>query len=102
VVKPAYLLALPYLPRLVLATAIAFLPIYLANIAFAKRFAQTADAQEAFAVNLLGAILGGCLEYAALLTGYDNLLIVTGVIYLIAFALLPADARGGWVRQLPR
>ena len=77
VVKPAYLLALPYAPRLLLATVIAFLPIFLANIAFAKRFAQTADAQEAFAVNLLGAIVGGCLEYAALLTGYDDLLIVT-------------------------
>ncbi len=57
--------------------SLAFLPIFLANIAFAKRFAQTADAQEAFAVNLLGAIVGGCLEYAALLTGYDDLLIVT-------------------------
>ena len=91
VVKPAYLLALPYLPRLLLATVLAFLPIFLANVAFAKRFSQTADAQEAFAVNLLGAILGGCLEYAALLTGYDDLLIVTGVIYLIAFALLPAS-----------
>ena len=101
VVKPAYLLALPYLPRLLLATVLAFLPIYLANIAFAKRFAQTADAQEAFAVNLLGAILGGCLEYAALLTGYDDLLIVAGAIYLIAFALLPASARTSWSRQLP-
>jgi len=101
VVKPAYLLALPYAPRLLLATVIAFLPIFLANIAFAKRFAQTADAQEAFAVNLLGAIVGGCLEYAALLTGYDDLLIVTAGIYLLAFALLPRAARAGWGRQLP-
>ena len=101
VVKPAYLLALPYAPRLLLATVIAFLPIFLANIAFAKRFAQTADAQEAFAVNLLGAIVGGCLEYAALLTGYDDLLIVTAGIYLLAFALLPRSARAGWGRQLP-
>ena len=93
VVSPDQLLGLPFWPRLVAATLIAFLPIFLANVAFAKRFAQTADAQEAFAVNLLGAILGGCLEYAALLTGYANLLIVVGVLYLVAFLLLPRAAR---------
>ena len=43
----------------------------------------------AFGVNLLGAILGGCLEYAALLTGYRNLLIVVAVLYLFAFLLKP-------------
>ena len=93
VVRPEYLLGLPPAPRLLCATALAFLPVFLANIAFAKRFADTADSQEAFAVNLLGAIVGGCLEYAALLTGYDDLLIVTAVIYLIAFGLLPRAAR---------
>ncbi|MDX6301347.1 MAG: hypothetical protein QOF53_2561 [Nocardioidaceae bacterium] len=92
-VHPDYLLGLPFLPRLLVATVLAFLPIFLANVAFAKRFAATADSQEAFAVNLLGAIVGGCLEYGALLTGYDNLLVVTGVIYLLAFSLLPAEHR---------
>ncbi|MEO7943355.1 MAG: spermidine synthase [Marmoricola sp.] len=96
VVRPDYLLGLPFGPRLVAATGLAFLPIFLANVAFAKRFAETADSQEAFGVNLLGAILGGCLEYAALLTGYDNLLIVTAAIYLIAFSLLPKSARSSW------
>ncbi len=70
VVRPEWLLGLPLLPRLVTATVLAFLPIFLANMAFAKRFAATADSQEAFGVNLLGAIVGGCLEYVALLTGY--------------------------------
>jgi SAM-dependent methyltransferase len=95
-VKPEYLLALPFVPRLVLATVIAFLPVFLANVAFSKRFSQTADSQQAFGINLLGAIVGGCLEYAALLTGYDNLLIVTAGIYLIAFVLLPKSARTSW------
>jgi SAM-dependent methyltransferase len=96
VVRPDYLLGLPFAPRLLVATVLAFLPIFLANVAFAKRFADTADSQEAFGVNLLGAIVGGCLEYAALLTGYDNLLIVTAAIYLIAFSLLPRAARSSW------
>jgi SAM-dependent methyltransferase len=89
VIRPELLLGLPFGPRLAAATVLAFLPIFLANVAFAKRFADTADSQEAFGVNLLGAIVGGCLEYAALLTGYDNLLLLTAGIYLLAFSLLP-------------
>lgn len=92
-VKPAYLLGLSFTPRLLVATLLAFLPIYLANVAFSKRFAASSDAQGAFAVNLLGAIVGGCLEYGALLVGYDNLLVVTGVLYLAAFLLLPRETR---------
>jgi hypothetical protein len=100
VVRPDHLLGLPFAPRLLAATVLAFLPIFLANVAFAKRFADTADSQEAFGVNLLGAIVGGCLEYAALVTGYNNLLIVTAVIYLIAFGLLPRTARSSWRSSL--
>jgi hypothetical protein len=85
-VQPAMLLGLSFVPRLLAAIALAFIPIFLANVAFAKRFA---DSRSAFGVNLLGAIVGGCLEYAALLTGYNNLLIVTGVLYLLAFLLVP-------------
>jgi hypothetical protein len=87
------LLALPLLPRVVAAVALAFTPIYLANVAFAKRFAVTDDSRAAFAVNILGAMVGGCLEYLALLTGYRNLLILTALLYLAAFALTPRRAR---------
>lgn len=87
---PAHaLLGLPFWPRLVVAVLLAFVPIYLANIAFAKRFAASEDSQSAFGINLLGAIVGGCLEYAALLTGYRNLLVVVAVLYLAAFLLKP-------------
>jgi SAM-dependent methyltransferase len=88
-VPPDWLLGLPFAPRLVVAVLLAFLPIYLANIAFAKRFSESADSRAAFAVNILGAIVGGCLEYAALLTGYANLLLVVGALYLLAFLLKP-------------
>ncbi len=89
VVRPEWLLSLPFEPRLVAAVLLAFVPIYLANIAFAKRFAQSADSQSAFGINLLGAMIGGCIEYAALLTGYRNLLIVVALIFLAAFLLKP-------------
>jgi SAM-dependent methyltransferase len=83
------LLALPLTARLVAAVALAFAPIYLANVAFAKRFSTCDDSRAAFAVNVLGAMVGGCLEYLALLTGYRNLLILAGLLYLAAFVLTP-------------
>ena len=89
VVRPDWLLPLPFVPRLLVAVLLAFLPIYLANIAFAKRFSEAGDSRAAFAINILGAIVGGCLEYAALLTGYANLLLVVGALYGVAFLLKP-------------
>ena len=88
-IPPEWLLQLSFWPRLVVATVVAFVPIFLANVAFAKRFAESDSSRAAFGVNLLGAILGGCLEYAALLTGYRNLLVVVAGLYLLAFLLTP-------------
>ena len=92
-VPASALLALDFWPRLVAATLLAFLPIYFANIAFAKRFGASDDSPSAFGINLLGAMVGGCLEYAALLTGYRNLLVLVAVLYLLAFVLKPRDAQ---------
>jgi hypothetical protein len=88
----ASLLALSMSPRLIAATALAFAPIYLANLAFAKRFSMTDDVPGAFGVNVLGSMVGGCIEYAALLVGFRNLLLVAGLLYLAAFMLLPRRA----------
>ncbi|MFB9247561.1 spermidine synthase [Sphaerisporangium melleum] len=92
-VPNAWLLGLPVPLRAVCAVVVAFLPIFAANVVFAKRFADTADATVAFGANLLGAILGGCLEYLSLVIGYEGLLVVAGLLYLGAFALLPRTAR---------
>jgi hypothetical protein len=97
-VQPDWLLVLPFVPRLVAAVLLAFVPIYLANIAFAKRFRESSDSRAAFAVNILGAIVGGCLEYAALLTGYANLLLLVGALYLLAFVLTPRAVGTAWSR----
>jgi hypothetical protein len=39
----------------------------------------------AFASNLLGAMVGGALEYLALLTGYRVLLIMVALLYAVAW-----------------
>ncbi len=84
-----WLLSLPLPLRAVAAVTVAFLPIFAANVVFAKRFAETADATTSFGANLLGAMVGGCLEYVALVIGYQGLLVVAALLYVGAFLLLP-------------
>jgi SAM-dependent methyltransferase len=88
-VPSSWLLSLGVAPRAIAAIAISFLPIFAANIIFAKRFAATANAPLAFGTNLLGAIFGGCLEYLSLVIGYRALLVVAGGLYLSAYLAMP-------------
>ncbi len=86
-VPPDLLLGLPVFPRFVIAVVVAFAPVFLANLVFARRFRDVAASNLAFATNLLGAMLGGVLEYASLVTGYRALLIVIALLYAGAFML---------------
>ncbi len=88
-----WILGLPVVPRAIVACALAFAPIFWANIAFAKRFAASSSSTDAFAINILGAMVGGCMEYLALITGYRSLLIIVGLLYLAAFLLRPGERK---------
>lgn len=78
------LLDLAPVPRFAAAVTIAFLPVFLANLVFAVRFRDTASSTTAFGANLLGAMLGGALEYLSLVLGFDALLVVVGLLYGLA------------------
>ena len=73
------------LPRFVLAVIIAFVSIFLANMVFAQRFRDTGDSTTAFGANLLGAMIGGILEYSSLIIGYRWLLVLVALLYGLAF-----------------
>jgi len=73
--------------RYVLAAAIAFAPVFVANLVFAYSFRDTAAADMAFASNLVGAMVGGALEYVALLAGFQVLLVIVAVLYATAWLL---------------
>jgi SAM-dependent methyltransferase len=77
-------LRLDFVGRFVVACLLAFTPILIANVIFAQRFRDAGDSVTAFGANLLGAMLGGILEYASLLTGYRTLLILVAVLYGLA------------------
>jgi hypothetical protein len=87
------LLGLPIIPRLLAAVALAFFPIFIANLIFAERFRDTADPTAAFGANLLGAMVGGTLEYLSLLTGFRALLILVAVLYGAAYLFAPRTSR---------
>ncbi len=79
------LLALGTVPRFLAATSLAFAPVFFANLVFAERFGQVEAPTVAFGANLLGAMVGGALEYASLVIGYRGLLLVTAALYGLAF-----------------
>jgi SAM-dependent methyltransferase len=84
-VPPESLLDLDFVPRFVAAVALGFTPVFIANLVFADRFREVGASGIAFGTNLLGAIVGGVLEYGALMTGYRALLIVVAALYAVAF-----------------
>jgi hypothetical protein len=84
-VPPAVLLDLPVPLRFLAGVAVAFAPIFLANLVFAQRFRTVGASTVAFGANLLGAMVGGLLEYLALLTGYRLLLVLVAALYGLAF-----------------
>ena len=84
-VPSAALLALAPLPRFFAATALAFFPIFIANLIFAERFRDSENSTRDFGANLLGAMVGGALEYLSLVTGYRALLALVAALYLLAW-----------------
>jgi SAM-dependent methyltransferase len=84
-IPPESLILDPAWLRYLLAAALAFAPVFFANLVFTYSFRDTRTADMAFASNLLGAMLGGALEYLALLTGYRLLLVVVAVLYGLAW-----------------
>lgn len=96
---PESLLLDPPWLRYGIAAAVAFAPVFFANLVFSYSFRDTTTADMSFASNLLGAMLGGAIEYLALLTGYQFLLVVVAALYGLAW-LFASRLRVGADREL--
>lgn len=70
-----------------LASVLTFIPVFLANVVFSHSFRDSESADMAFGANLVGAFLGGLMEYSSLLIGYQALLLLALAAYVIAFVL---------------
>ena len=106
-VKPEQLLGLSPVTRFAVATTITFAPIFFGNLIFAERFRSVGSSTTAFGINLLGAILGGVVEYSAVVLGYEGLIVVVAAAYTAAYLLRPApglpdvDLQPGLLSELP-
>jgi hypothetical protein len=87
ILAPSALLIEPAWLRYLIASVLAFAPIFFANLVFSYSFRDTKTADMAFASNLLGAVVGGAIEYVALITGYSALLVLVALLYVAAWAL---------------
>jgi len=95
---PFHTLLVPNLAlRYALGCAVLFSPIFMANLIFGRLFGDTVAPDVALASNLLGAFLGGALEYASLQLGYHQLLLLVIAAYVLSFVAV-AVQRGRGVR----
>jgi hypothetical protein len=83
---PFHVLLVPNLAlRYGLGCAVLFSPILLANLIFGRLFGATVTPDVAFASNLLGAFVGGTLEYLSLQLGYHLLLLPVAAAYALSW-----------------
>jgi spermidine synthase len=74
--------------RLIAASLLTFSPVFFANLLFSIAFKNQRAAELLFGWNLLGATIGGVLEYSSMALGYNALAGVVAFCYLVAFVLL--------------
>jgi hypothetical protein len=74
--------------RYLLGCVVLFSPIFVANLIFGRLFGDAVAPELALASNLLGAFVGGTLEYMSLQIGYHLLLVPVIVAYLLSFVVV--------------
>lgn len=74
----------PWLSR-VLTTGVLTLPVFFSGYAFSGELKKTGTVSVALSSNLLGAMLGGCLEYNSMYFGYRYLYALALAVYALAF-----------------
>jgi hypothetical protein len=80
-----WLSTLPLAVRAVVGGLLTGLPVGLAGVIVPMLLARAEDPAAALGANLLGAVLGGCLEYFSMLGGLRSTALLALVLYLLAF-----------------
>lgn len=82
-------LVLPGAARVVASCSLVYIPVFFAGVIFATSFRESANPDVDFGSNIAGIILGGLSEYLSLIMGFNHLLWVAIVFYLLAAMLRP-------------
>ena len=75
------------------AALLTFSPIFFANLIFSVALKDQEVPEHLFGWNLIGATLGGVLEYTSLAIGYNNLALVVAACYTVAVGALALGRR---------
>lgn len=94
--------ALPTLARGVLGGLLVGIPIGFAGVIVSARLQKTAKPAASLGSNLLGAVVGGCLEYMSMWTGLRVLVLVAGLLYALAMASILLRGNSGLVPDSER
>ncbi len=92
----AYLNQFPMLVRGLVGGLITALPIGFAGVIVSILLARSANPSASLGSNLLGAVLGGCIEYSSMHIGLRALVLIALILYGLAFLtfLLKREKRG--------
>ena len=74
--------------RFAIASLLTFSPIYFANLIFSVTFRDQQIPEHIFGWNLIGATVGGLLEYTSMALGYNRLSLIVALCYVIVVALI--------------
>lgn len=77
-------LALPGWEKVAVSCAVVFVPIFFAGIVFGTLFRDSTQPDVDFGSNIAGAILGGLCESLSLIVGFNYLLAIAVVFYLLS------------------
>jgi hypothetical protein len=80
-----------------LAALVNGIPVGFAGIIFSYLLKRSTDPAAALGWNLLGAVLGGCLEYLSMAFGLRALILIASVLYFVAFAAVASRRRSDQV-----
>ncbi len=66
------------------ACLLVFAPVLFAGVIFASSFKRTDEPDRAFGFNIAGAMLGGLAEYSSMLLGFQYLVLVAILFYVLS------------------
>lgn len=84
VVRMSKFLALPGWEKVTISCVVIFIPIFFAGIVFGTLFRDSSQPDIDFGSNIAGAILGGLCESLSLVVGFNYLLTIAVVCYLLS------------------
>ncbi len=77
-------LGLPGSQKVIASCAVVFVPIFFAGVIFGTAFRDSQHPDVDFGSNIAGAVLGGLSEYFSLMVGFNHLLVIAIVFYLLS------------------